>query len=62
VNDAAEKPWVVNESVEKRAEVDHSESQHDETPSEEDRTEEAERLHAPARQREPLGKQTQKRE
>jgi hypothetical protein len=62
VSGSAEEPArVVRESVEEHPEVDHNESHDDETPAEEDRREEAERLHAPARRREPWVKKTRER-
>ena len=61
MNEAAEKPWIVNESVERRADVGDRASHHDETPAEEDRTEEAAHLHAPARRPGTLVKQTRNR-
>ena len=57
---AASKPGALYASVAKHVEVDQGESRCDETPPEEDRKEEAERPHAPARQRETLIRQTRK--
>ena len=55
------KPWVVNESVEIRAAVEHRESDYDEKTAEGDRREEAERRHVPARPGGTLARQTRKR-
>jgi hypothetical protein len=48
-------------SLEEHGEIDEDDSRYDATPPEEDRTEEAERPHAPEQQQEALLKQMRKR-
>lgn len=62
MNEAANEPWVVQGSVEMRAEIAHRESPYGETPAEGDRTVEGERLRAPARSRRTRAKPRPKKE
>jgi hypothetical protein len=56
LNEPVEKPWALNEMVEKRAEVDHRESRYDEMLLEEGRRREEGRPHALAPRPENLEK------